>query len=239
MILLTIQDGDNPRLGVKTARGVIDVATAQAALGQGDGSLPQTVDAVIAGGEPARSALAGLVARTEAEDGNGATWLRDEASLAVGPAVPNPGKIVCVGLNYRKHAEESGAAIPESPVLFSKFSNSVAAPNEDVPLPDSGALSNPLIAGVETLGQLLIGDHPLGQIGAAADELRPDRHQRAAAAGGVAAMLTRSRSCRIFSRKPCCSMSTATPMAFEKPNASVPPWLFTAIPFRPRSMAPL
>ena len=137
MILLTIQDGDNPRLGVKTARGVIDVATAQAALGQGDGSLPQTVDAVIAGGEPARSALAGLVARTEAEDGNGATWLRDEASLAVGPAVPNPGKIVCVGLNYRKHAEETGAAIPTTPVLFSKFLNTVAAPDEDVPLTDA------------------------------------------------------------------------------------------------------
>ena len=51
--------------------------------------------------------------------------------------MPNPGKIVCVGLNYRKHAEETGAAIPTSPVLFSKFSNTVAAPDEDVPLTDA------------------------------------------------------------------------------------------------------
>src|SRR5687768_11912901 len=57
MILLTIRDGDDLRLGVKTPGGVIDVAAAQAAVGQGDGGLPQTVKAVIAGGDTARSAL--------------------------------------------------------------------------------------------------------------------------------------------------------------------------------------
>ena len=137
MILLTIRDGDNLRLGVKTARGVIDVAAAQAALGQGAGNLPQTVEAAIAGGEAARSALADLVARAEAAGATGSSWLVDEASLTLGPSVPNPGKIVCVGLNYRKHAEETGAAIPTSPVLFSKFLNTIAAPDEDVPLTDA------------------------------------------------------------------------------------------------------
>ena len=48
--------------------------------------------------------------------------------------MPQPGKIVCVGLNYRKHAEESGAPIPTTPVLFSKFDNTIAAHNEGVPL---------------------------------------------------------------------------------------------------------
>jgi 2-keto-4-pentenoate hydratase/2-oxohepta-3-ene-1,7-dioic acid hydratase in catechol pathway len=137
MILLTIRDGDDLRLGVKTQGGVIDVATAQAALGQGDGRLPQTVETAIAGGEAARSALGDLVARAEAADATGSPWLMDEESLTLGPAVPNPGKIVCVGLNYRKHAEETGAAIPTSPVLFSKFSNTVAGPDEDVPLTDA------------------------------------------------------------------------------------------------------
>ncbi len=139
MILLTIRDGDNLRLGVKTTRGVIDVAAAQAVLGQdqGDGRLPQTVEAAIAGGEAARSALADLVARAEAADATGSPWLLDEESLTLGPSVPNPGKIVCVGLNYRKHAEETGAAIPTTPVLFSKFLNTVAAPDEDVPLTDA------------------------------------------------------------------------------------------------------
>jgi 2-keto-4-pentenoate hydratase/2-oxohepta-3-ene-1,7-dioic acid hydratase in catechol pathway len=137
MILLTIRDGDDLRLGVKTPRGVIDVAAAEAALGQGDGRLPHTVEAAVAGGEAARSALADLVARAEGADAVGSPWLVDEASVTLGPAVPNPGKIVCVGLNYRKHAEETGAAIPTSPVLFSKFLNTIAAPDEDVPLTDA------------------------------------------------------------------------------------------------------
>jgi 2-keto-4-pentenoate hydratase/2-oxohepta-3-ene-1,7-dioic acid hydratase in catechol pathway len=137
MILLTIRDGDDLRLGVKSTRGVIDVAAAQAALAQGDGRLPQSVEEAIAGGEATRSALADLAARAETADAAGSTWLRDEASLRLGPAVPTPGKIVCVGLNYRKHAEETGAAIPTSPVLFSKFLNTVAGPDEDVPLTDA------------------------------------------------------------------------------------------------------
>ena len=136
MILLTFRDGDDLKLGVKTSRGVVDVAAAQAALGTGNGGAPESMDALLAGGESARKALADLVARAEAAPA-AEDWIRDEPTLTLGPAVPNPGKIVCVGLNYRKHAEETGAAIPETPVLFSKFNNTVAAASEDVPLTDA------------------------------------------------------------------------------------------------------
>ena len=59
-----------------------------------------------------------------------------ESELRLGPCAPMPGKIVCVGLNYRRHAEESGMAAPETPVLFSKFANALAACGDEVPLPD-------------------------------------------------------------------------------------------------------
>src|SRR5437588_1452703 len=59
-----------------------------------------------------------------------------ESELRLGPCAPTPGKIVCVGLNYRRHAEESGMAVPETPVLFSKFDNALAACGDEVPLPD-------------------------------------------------------------------------------------------------------
>ncbi|MFT4041134.1 MAG: fumarylacetoacetate hydrolase family protein [Thermomicrobiales bacterium] len=131
MYLLTFKDGDALKLGVRTDKGVVDVAAAQAALGAGDAAAPESIDALLAGGAAAKSALAALVERADAASGD---WLLDEASLTLGPSVPNPGKIICVGLNYRKHAEESGMAIPTSPVLFSKFSNSIAAPDEEVPL---------------------------------------------------------------------------------------------------------
>ncbi|MCC6313836.1 MAG: fumarylacetoacetate hydrolase family protein [Thermomicrobiales bacterium] len=136
MKLLTFREGDTERLGVKTDAGVIDVHAAQTALGEGaNGPAPESMGALLATGEPGAAALADLVARAAGRQGD---WLRDEATLTLGPAVPNPGKILCVGLNYRKHAEESGAAIPTTPVLFSKFNNAIAAPEEGVPLPDVG-----------------------------------------------------------------------------------------------------
>jgi 2-keto-4-pentenoate hydratase/2-oxohepta-3-ene-1,7-dioic acid hydratase in catechol pathway len=49
--------------------------------------------------------------------------------------VPRPGKLICIGLNYKDHAAESKMAIPENPVVFSKFSTSVIAPGEPVVLP--------------------------------------------------------------------------------------------------------
>jgi len=49
--------------------------------------------------------------------------------------VPRPGKIICIGLNYRDHAAESNMPIPEKPVMFSKFSNCVIAPGEPVVVP--------------------------------------------------------------------------------------------------------
>jgi len=51
--------------------------------------------------------------------------------------VPRPGKIICIGLNYRDHAAESNMPLPEKPVVFSKFSTAVIAPGEPVVLPST------------------------------------------------------------------------------------------------------
>ncbi|WP_127126187.1 fumarylacetoacetate hydrolase family protein [Pseudoflavitalea rhizosphaerae] len=60
------------------------------------------------------------------------------SSLQVASCIPNPGKIICIGLNYRKHAIESNMPIPESPVVFSKFSNTLTDFGEAVPLGNTG-----------------------------------------------------------------------------------------------------
>lgn len=51
------------------------------------------------------------------------------------PAVPAGSKIICVGTNYRRHLEEVGLPLPQEPVLFSKFSNALAAHGEAIQLP--------------------------------------------------------------------------------------------------------
>ncbi len=49
--------------------------------------------------------------------------------------IPNPQKIVCIGLNYEDHAEETGAPIPEKPVVFTKYPNCIVGPGEAILIP--------------------------------------------------------------------------------------------------------
>jgi len=59
----------------------------------------------------------------------------DAAGLRVGAPVARPGKVVCIGLNYRDHAEETGAAIPPRPVVFMKDPSTVVGPYDEVLIP--------------------------------------------------------------------------------------------------------
>jgi 2-keto-4-pentenoate hydratase/2-oxohepta-3-ene-1,7-dioic acid hydratase in catechol pathway len=127
MYLLTFREGDALRLGVKTANGVVDVTAAKEAAGKA--SAPESIEAVLAGGAQAKSDLETLISAAAA------SAVRDESSLTFGPCLPNPTKVICIGLNYRRHAEETNSPIPATPVIFSKFNNSIAAHGEDVPLP--------------------------------------------------------------------------------------------------------
>ncbi|OXM15487.1 fumarylacetoacetate hydrolase family protein [Paenibacillus herberti] len=130
MKLITFRKNDELALGVSTEKGVLDVAAAAAAQGL-EGSLPLNIHAAIEGGASALSALRSLAEHAE---GTLELW-QEEDSLQLGPCVTNPGKIICVGLNYRKHAEETNAPIPNYPILFNKFANTVAAQGDDIPLP--------------------------------------------------------------------------------------------------------
>lgn len=117
------------RLGIKGTHGVIDVAAAADALGEG--AAPVSMAALYAGGPDALAALHALAAAADRPE---APWLHREETLTVAPCVVQPEKILCVGLNYRRHARESGLDVPTVPVLFSKFNNALAAHGEDIPL---------------------------------------------------------------------------------------------------------
>lgn len=70
-------------------------------------------------------------------------WLKKNSSkcdnipeeMRLGPPIARPSKIVCVGLNYRKHAIESGHEVPSEPVLFFKASSSLSGPNDNIIIP--------------------------------------------------------------------------------------------------------
>ncbi len=56
-------------------------------------------------------------------------------TVRLGPPIPRPSKIVCIGLNFSDHAAESDMEIPEEPVIFFKASSALSGPNDDVVLP--------------------------------------------------------------------------------------------------------
>ncbi|MCM4171553.1 FAA hydrolase family protein [Arenibacter sp. TNZ] len=58
-----------------------------------------------------------------------------DSSVRLGAPLVRPSKIVCVGLNYAKHAAESGMAVPKEPVLFFKATSAIVGPNDDVIIP--------------------------------------------------------------------------------------------------------
>ena len=57
------------------------------------------------------------------------------ADVRLGPPIARPSKIVCIGLNFRDHAAETGAKIPAEPILFFKATSAIVGPNDDVVIP--------------------------------------------------------------------------------------------------------
>lgn len=121
MKLVQIKKDNKVALGIQTPEGIIDV-TAEAAKRQI--SAPADMAEAIAAGDEGLALLSRLA--------EGASCYTD-APLA--PVVTDCGKILCIGLNYRQHAKECNLPIPPAPVLFSKFSNSLAADQDSICLP--------------------------------------------------------------------------------------------------------
>jgi len=128
MKLLQFIHDDQPRLGIQTESGILDVQKHATALAL---NAPSSMEELIAGGEAAMLQLEELLRHP------GQVQLLQESEITYAPCLTHPDKIICVGLNYVSHAEESNMSVPATPVLFSKFNNSLAAHRQSVKLPSS------------------------------------------------------------------------------------------------------
>ena len=117
MRLVTYADDGAGRAGVQTEAGVIDAAPV---LGVESITVRELVEADRVG-ELAKGIEAG-----------GPAPVRDPVLL---PPLPDPDKIVCIGLNYRSHAAEAGIDPPEQPTFFAKFRNALVPAGATVELP--------------------------------------------------------------------------------------------------------
>ena len=127
MTLLNLRTPAGPRLGVKTARGVLDVAAAAAMY-----KLPAPLDT----DDLLQHGKGGMLAKVvaAAADGLARLYLR-EGAVQHAPLVTRPEKIIMMGFNYRRHAAETNTPIPANPTLFNKFNSALNHHGGTIALP--------------------------------------------------------------------------------------------------------
>jgi len=118
MTFCTLRRDGGQGLGLRTPRGVLDVVAAEEAFKQG---APTAITAVLAG----QGDLGGLQRLVERASGAPERYFIAEDRARFGPAVTSPEKIVCIGLNYRRHAAEVGQPVPRLPILFNKYNTAL------------------------------------------------------------------------------------------------------------------
>jgi 2-keto-4-pentenoate hydratase/2-oxohepta-3-ene-1,7-dioic acid hydratase in catechol pathway len=119
MKLISFHTTNGVRLGIKMKEGIVDVRETAEKNGL---TAPYTVEEVIGSGRLGLEQLNQVLSHADGK--------LDEASIIYAPAVQKPNKIICSGANYRAHVAEANLAIPEYPIYFSKYQNSLAAHNE-------------------------------------------------------------------------------------------------------------
>ncbi|HEX5852246.1 MAG TPA: fumarylacetoacetate hydrolase family protein [Solirubrobacteraceae bacterium] len=120
MRLISFDDGHGPTAGVLLGEEIVPASVLDAPSASVRGLL-EALDAD------------GLAELGERANGHDERVALDEVRLL--PPVPDPGKIICLGLNYRDHAAETGQEIPAAPMWFAKFANSLIASGEEIVLP--------------------------------------------------------------------------------------------------------
>ena len=124
MKLVTFLNDGAMRLGALRTR---DGRQTVVDLNRAEPRLPADILAFLGEGAPARQLAEDIVAN--------ATHDMDLGVVALKAPLPRPGKIICIGLNYRDHAQETNQPIPEYPTVFSKYASSVIGPGEPIVLP--------------------------------------------------------------------------------------------------------
>jgi 2-keto-4-pentenoate hydratase/2-oxohepta-3-ene-1,7-dioic acid hydratase in catechol pathway len=104
-------------LAVKTSKGILDAVKAAKIFGK---KIPLNTDALVLHGP---SELKDLINTSLKSATKGLFYT--EANAAFAPCVTNPKKIICIGLNYKKHAQELKLAEPPMPILFNKYLNTL------------------------------------------------------------------------------------------------------------------
>ena len=135
------QDGHAPRLGCFMGEDrVVDLAASCAAYLADKGVVragaiaaalfPQSTRGFLEGGVATQDMLGAMVEATKA--GRFAPVAYPAGSVRLHAPIADPGKLICIGLNYKDHAAETGNPIPKEPPVFAKWTNTILDPGEPI-----------------------------------------------------------------------------------------------------------
>jgi 2-keto-4-pentenoate hydratase/2-oxohepta-3-ene-1,7-dioic acid hydratase in catechol pathway len=133
LTLLSLRRNGECRLAAKTIKGIVDVNEAAELLRM---HAPATMDDLLQNEDgPSLNAVVAAALESSAAQ----KLFFKEERLVYAPVVTRPEKIICVGMNYRRHARASGLPIPKQPVLFNKYNSALNCHNGTIKLPVGSA----------------------------------------------------------------------------------------------------
>ena len=146
MKLITFIKGKNTRAGAAIGGYAVDLEKSAKALGSG--ALPNSIRAILEGGEPMLARLRKAARRAETKLKKVAEkkerrplWAMPMADVELAPPIPDPTKVICIGQNYIDHCREQGVDPPPSPIFFTKFPTTLTGPGSPIKLPPNNVTS--------------------------------------------------------------------------------------------------
>lgn len=142
MKLVTFTQNGFTRIGAVEGEQVIDLNAAFKAKLETEGKIraekiaeayiPADMEGFLQGGKESL-ALAKEAVQYALNHESAVQLVFGKADVKIGAPVTNPGKMICVGHNYREHILEMGRELPTHPVVFAKFANTIVGPEDDIP----------------------------------------------------------------------------------------------------------
>ncbi|MCW2242413.1 fumarylacetoacetate hydrolase family protein [Azospirillum canadense] len=133
MTLVNMRRDGGFGLGVKTERGILDVTLAAQALNM---PAPVDIDDLL---QNSKGGMLKAVVDAAKASSAAERAVVPERGIEYAPAVTRPEKIIMMGFNYRKHAEETNTPIPKNPILFNKYNNALNCHGGTIKLPTGAA----------------------------------------------------------------------------------------------------
>src|SRR5699024_3188387 len=124
MKLVTYFQEKELHLGIKLEEGILPVNE------KSDIDAPITIEELIHQGDLGINHLKKLIEKSTKDD-----YITEKVNYA--PALTQPEKIICIGLNYKQHADEVKAEYPEYPILFNKYNNTLSAHQQTITMPET------------------------------------------------------------------------------------------------------